>query len=100
MVATELQLLIAEETYPLVVDDWARGGRPTAIDRQLGMAYGAEAVQALKEDKNGVMVSFIPPDIKCIPLAESINKIRTVPAESEFLKIADSLGIYVGREGK
>jgi hypothetical protein len=64
------------------------------------MAYGAGAVEALKEDKDGVMVSFIPPEIKFIPLAESINKIRTVPAESEFLKIADSLGIYVGREGK
>jgi 6-phosphofructokinase 1 len=100
MVATELQLLIAEETYPLVVGPWARGGHSTAIDRQLGMAYGAEAVQALNEDKNGVMVSFIPPEIKRIPLAESINKIRTVPAESEFLKIADSLGIYVGKEGK
>jgi 6-phosphofructokinase 1 len=97
MVATELQLLIAEETYPLVLDDWARGGYPTAVDRQLGMAYGAGAVQAIKEDNNGVMVSFIPPEIKFIPLAESINKIRTVPAESEFLKIADSLGIYVGR---
>jgi 6-phosphofructokinase 1 len=100
MVATELQLLIAEETYPLVLDDWARGGYPTAVDRQLGMAYGAGAVQALKEDKNGVMVSFVPPEIRFIPLAESINKIRTVQAESEFLKIADSLDIYLGREGK
>lgn len=99
MVATELQLLIAEETYHLVVGPWARGGYPTAVDRQLGMAYGSGAVQALKEDKNGVMVSFIPPEIKFIPLAESINKIRTVPAESEFLKIADSVGIYVGKGG-
>jgi 6-phosphofructokinase 1 len=97
MVATELQLLIAEETYPLVLDDWARGGSPTSIDKQLGMAYGAGAVQAIKEDKNGVMVSFIPPEIKFIQLAESINKIRTVQAENEFLKIADSLGIYVGK---
>jgi len=100
MVATELQLLIAEETYPMVVDEWARGGYPTSIDKQLGMAYGAGAVQAIKEDKNGVMVSFIPPEIKFIKLAESINKIRTVPAESEFLKIADSLGIYVGKGRK
>jgi 6-phosphofructokinase len=100
MVATELQLLIAEETYPLVVGPWARGGNPSAVDRQLGIVYGAGAVQALKEDKNGVMVSFIPPEIKFIPLAESINKIRTVPAESELFKIADSIGIYVGREGK
>ena len=99
MVATELQLLIAEETYPLVVGPWARGAHPTAVDRQLGMLYGAGAIQALKENKNEGMVSFTPPDIKCIPLAESINKIRTVPAESEFLKIANSIGIYVGKEG-
>ena len=47
-VATELQLLIAEETYPLVIGPWVRGGKPTAVDRQLGMAYGAGALQALK----------------------------------------------------
>ncbi len=96
-VATGLQLLIAEETYPLVLGPWTRGGVPTAVDRQLGLAYGAGAVQAIKAGKNGVMVSFVPPDIKFIPLAEAINKVRTVPAESEFLKIAESLGIYFGR---
>ena len=96
-VATELQLLIAEETYPLVIGPWVRGGKPTAVDRQLGMAYGAGALQALKAGKNGVMVAFVPPEIKFVPLAEAINKVRTVPVDSEFLKIADSLGIYCGK---
>jgi 6-phosphofructokinase 1 len=96
-VATELQLLIAEETYPLVIGPWVRGGKPTAVDRQLGMAYGAGALQALKGGKNGVMVAFVPPEIKFVPLAEAINKVRTVPVDSEFLKIADSLGIYCGK---
>ena len=96
-VAMELQLLIAEETYPLVIGPWVRGGRPTAVDRQLGMAYGAGAVQALAAGKNGVMVAFVPPEIKFVPLAQAINKIRTVPADSEFLKIADSLGIFCGQ---
>jgi len=96
-VATGLQLLIAEETYPLVIGPWVRGGTPTAVDRQLGMAYGAGALQALKAGKNGVMVAFVPPEIKFVPLAEAINKVRTVSADSEFLKIADSLGIYCGR---
>jgi ATP-dependent phosphofructokinase / diphosphate-dependent phosphofructokinase len=95
-VATELQLLIAEETYPLVIGPWVRGGTPTAVDRQLGMAYGAGALQALAAGKTGVMVAFVPPEIKFVPLAEAINKVRTVPAVSEFLKIADSLGIYFG----
>jgi 6-phosphofructokinase 1 len=96
-VARELQLLIAEETYPLVIGPWVRGGTPTAVDRQLGMAYGAGALQALNAGKNGVMVAFAPPDIKFVPLAEAINKVRTVSADNEFLKIAHSLGIYCGR---
>jgi ATP-dependent phosphofructokinase / diphosphate-dependent phosphofructokinase len=96
-VARELQLLIAEETYPLVIGPWVRGGTPTAVDRQLGMAYGAGALQALNAGKNGVMVAFAPPEIKFVPLAEAINKVRTVSADSEFLKIAHSLGIYCGR---
>ena len=66
------------------------------LDHQLGMAYGAGAVQVLKAGQNGVMVAFVPPDIKFVPLAEAINKVRTVPADSEFLRIAQSLGIYLG----
>jgi 6-phosphofructokinase 1 len=91
-VANRLQLLIAEETYPLVLGPWVRGGPPTAVDRQLGLGYGAGAVRALTAGKYGVMMAFVPPDIKFVPLAEAINKVRAVPAESEFLKIARSLG--------
>ncbi len=97
-VANRLQLLIAEETYPLALGPWVRGGSPTAVDRQLGLAYGAGAVQALKAGKNGVMVAFKPPDIEFVPLTEAINKVRTVPADSLFIQIAKSLGICLGRE--
>jgi 6-phosphofructokinase 1 len=95
-VASRLQLLIAEETFPLVIGLWARGGAPTAVDRQLGLAYGAGAIQALRAEHNGVMVAFVPPAITFVPLAEAINKVRTVPADNEFLKIAHSLGISLG----
>jgi ATP-dependent phosphofructokinase / diphosphate-dependent phosphofructokinase len=95
-VANELRLLLAMEPYPLVVGPWARGGDPTAVDLQLGMAYGAGAIQALKTSRNGVMLSFVPPQIKYVPLAEVSDKVRTVPADCEFVKIAESLGIYFG----
>ncbi len=95
-VAKGLQPLIEEETYPLVIGHWARGGTPTALDRQLGMAYGAAAVQALKAGQNGVMTAFDPPDIKCVPLKLAIDKVRTVPTDCGFLRIAHSLGIYCG----
>ena len=97
-VACKLQLLIAEETYPLVLGPWVRGGAPTAVDRQLGLGYGAAAVRAMRSGKYGVMMAFAAPDIQYVPLSEAINKVRAVPPESEFLKIAQSLGICLGRE--
>jgi len=97
-VATGLQLLIAEETFPLVLGLWTRGGAPTAVDRQLGLGYGAGAVRAVRAGKYGVMMAFVPPDIQFVPLAEAINKVRTVPVDSEFMQIARSLGINLGRE--
>jgi 6-phosphofructokinase 1 len=95
-VAKRLQLLLPEEVYPLLLGPWARGGPPTAVDRQLGLAYGAGAVEALKAGKDGVMVAFAPPNINFVPLTEAINKVRTVPADSEFIRIARALNISVG----
>jgi 6-phosphofructokinase len=95
-VANRLQLLLPEETYPVVLGPWVRGGPPTAVDRQLGLAYGAGAVQALNAGKNGVMVAFAPPNINFVPLTEAINKVRTVPADSEFIQIARALNISLG----
>jgi hypothetical protein len=43
-----------------------------------------------------VMVAFQPPDIVFIPLREAINKVRTVPADSEMMLIAQTLGICLG----
>jgi 6-phosphofructokinase 1 len=95
-VALQLQRLTDQATYPLVLGQLVKGGPPTAVDRQLGLAYGAGAVRALNEDKSGVMVAFQPPDLKFVPLAEAINKVRTVPDNSVFVQIARSLGIALG----
>jgi 6-phosphofructokinase 1 len=84
IVANRLQLLLAEKTYPLVLGHWARGGQPTAVDRQLGLGYGAGAIRALNAGQNFV------------PLLEAINKVRTVPADSEMMLIARTLGICLG----
>lgn len=97
-VALDLQRLTDQTTYPLVLGPLVRGGPPTAVDRQLGLAYGAAAVRALNENQSGVMVAFQPPELKYVPLAEAINKVRTVPADSLFIQIARSLGIALGDE--
>lgn len=95
-VALELQQMTDQETYPLVLGQLARGGTPTVVDRQLGLGYGAGAVCALESDQSGIMVVFQPPDLKFVPMAEAINKFRTVPADSELLRIASALGIALG----
>ena len=97
-IATKLQLLIAEEVKSAVLGPWVRGGRPTAVDRQLGVCYGAGAVRALREGAYGTMVAFNPPDLEFVPLAEAINKLRTVPVDGGFIQVARSLGICLGRE--
>jgi 6-phosphofructokinase 1 len=95
-VALQLQRLTDQATYPLVLGPLVRGGPPTAVDRQLGLAYGAGAVRALSEDRTGVMVGFEPPHLRFVPLAEAINKVRTVPDNSVFIQTARSLGISLG----
>jgi 6-phosphofructokinase 1 len=95
-VALEIQRLTDQETSPLVLGQLAKGGTPTVVDRQLGLGYGAGAVCALKSDQSAIMVVFQPPDLKFVPLAEAINRFRTVPADSEFIRIARALGISLG----
>ena len=95
-VALQLQRLTDQETYPLVLGHLVRGGTPTAVDRQLGLGYGAGAVRALHENQSGVLVAFQPPDLTFVPLVDTINKIRTVPANSLFVQLARSLGISLG----
>ncbi len=95
-VALQLQRLTDQETYPVVLGHLVKGGPPTAVDRQLGLGYGAAAVRALSEDRSGVVVAFHPPELLFVPIAEAINRIRTVPADSVFVQVARSLGIALG----
>ncbi len=95
-VARGIQRLTDRETVPSVLGQLAKGGPPTVVDHQLGLAYGAGAVLALKNGQSGVMVVFQPPDLKFVPRAEAINKFRTVPPASEFMQIARALGIALG----
>jgi 6-phosphofructokinase len=96
IISNDLQQLIPHEVQPLVLNQWVRGGSATAVDRQIGLCYGAAAVSALQEGNDNTIVAFVPPEITFIPLADALNKVRTVPAHSEFMKVAQTLGIFTG----
>ncbi|MGB5663597.1 6-phosphofructokinase, partial [Eudoraea sp.] len=91
-----LQQLLADEVYQLVLGPWTRGGDATAVDRQLGLAYGAATVNALEQNKFGTMAAFVPPNIDFVPLINTLNKKRTIQSDNEFMRVAHALGIYTG----
>lgn len=95
-VATQLQRLLDRETLPLALGALVRGGAPSAVDRQLGLAFGAGAVQALQDGQSGVMVTVDAAGIQRVPLAETLKSVRTVPAGSGFTSVARALGISLG----
>ncbi len=95
-IALALQRLTGCETIPLTAGHLVRTGTATAVDRQLGLGYGAAAVRALEEGRNGVLAVFQPPDVNFVPLADAVNTVRTVPADSLFVQTARSLGISLG----
>ncbi len=95
-VALGLQRLTEKDVLPFALGHLVRGGAPTVVDRQLGLAYGAGAVKALQSGANGVLISYQPPDVRIVPIAESIGRIRTVPVEGEMMQIARALGIAFG----
>ena len=97
IVAQSLQRMMNVETFPLVLGQLVRGGAATAVDRQLGLGYGAAAVRALAAGEAGVMVAFQPPDIHTVPLADALNRVRRVPPDSAFMEIAAALGVSHGR---
>ena len=91
-----LQQLLADEVYTLVLGPWVRGGNTTAVDRQLGLAYGAASAKALEQNKFGTMATFVPPHIDFVPLIDALNKVRRVENDNGFIKVAHALGIYTG----
>ena len=74
-VAEQLQQLTGQESRSLVLGHLLRGGSPTAIDRNLGVCFGAGAVFALNQGMDGVMVALQPPNLKYVPLSEAIAKL-------------------------
>ncbi len=91
-----LQQLLADEVFPLVLGPWSRGGDATAVDRQLGLAYGAASAKAFEQEKFGTMAAFVGSHIEFVSLIEVLNKARTVKADNGFLNVARALGIYTG----
>ena len=66
------------ETRISVLGHIQRGGSPTAFDRILGTRFGVKAVELVKENKFGKMVSLRSNKITSVPIEEAVEKRKTV----------------------
>lgn len=95
-VAREIATRTGYETRSLVLGHLQRGGMPTPFDRVLALRYGAAAVRAAAEGAWGSMVSYAPPHMRFVPIADAIARMRAVPLDHDAFTTARDLGICVG----
>lgn len=69
------------ETRVTVLGHIQRGGSPTAFDRILGTRFGVKAVELVKQEKYGSMVSLQGRNIIPVPLQDAVGSLKTVPID-------------------
>lgn len=91
-----LQELTGKESRCVVLGHLLRGGSPTALDRNLGVMFGASAIYALNHGMNGVMVAIKPPKVDFVPIEEAVAKLKLVPSDGVGVLTARALDICMG----
>jgi ATP-dependent phosphofructokinase / diphosphate-dependent phosphofructokinase len=95
-VAEEIAKRTGYETRSLVLGHLQRGGSPTASDRLLALRYGGEAVRLAAEGRWGRMVSWQPPNMSSIPLAEALAGKHAIGPDDDAIRTARDFGICLG----
>ena len=95
-VAEEISRRTEKETRALALGHLQRGGGPTSFDRLLALRFGAAAVRFIAEGKRNVMVALHPPEMVPVPLAEVIQRTKTVPVDSDTIHTCRDIGISFG----
>ncbi len=95
-IANQLQQLAGRESRAVILGHLLRGGSPTALDRLLGLSFGAAAVKALAEGRHGVMVALNPPDIDYVPFSRALERLKAVPVAGYGVATARALDILFG----
>ncbi|MEU5424751.1 6-phosphofructokinase [Streptomyces olivoreticuli] len=79
--AGELERRLGKEARPVILGHVQRGGTPTAYDRVLATRFGWHAVEAAHQRAFGMMTALRGTDITLVPLAEAVERLKTVPHE-------------------
>jgi len=96
IVAREIAQRTGKETRCCVLGHLQRGGAPTTLDRILGTRFGVKAVQLANEGHFGSMVSYQNYQVRHVPIAEAVNRLRLVPPNGEMVQTARDVEISFG----
>jgi phosphofructokinase-like protein len=96
IVAREIASRIGKETRTCVLGHLQRGGAPTTLDRILGTRFGVKAVQLVNEGHFGSMVSYQNYQVRHVPIADAVNRLRLVPPNGEMVQTARDVEISFG----
>jgi len=96
LVGNQIELAVGFETRVTVLGHVQRGGSPTAFDRILATKYGVGAIELIEGKKFGDMVCLVGSEIKSVSIDVAVGKLKLVPADSDLIKIARSLGTAFG----
>lgn len=96
IVAHEIAARTGKETRTCVLGHLQRGGAPTTLDRILGTRFGVKAVQLINEGHFGSMVSYQNYQVRHVPIAEAVNRLRLVPPNGEMVQTARDVEISFG----
>ena len=96
IVAREIARRTGKETRCCVLGHLQRGGAPTTLDRILGTRFGVKAVQLASEAHFGSMVSYQNYQVRHVPIAEAVNRLKLVPPNGELVQTARDVDISFG----
>lgn len=96
IVAAEIAKRTGKETRACVLGHLQRGGAPTTLDRILGTRFGVKAVQLANEGHFGSMVSYQNYQVRHVPIADAVNRLRLVPPNGEMVQTARDVDISFG----
>jgi 6-phosphofructokinase len=96
LVAREIAARTDKETRSCVLGHLQRGGAPTTLDRILGTRFGVKAVKLANEGHFGSMVSYQNYQVRHVPIADAVNRLRLVPPNGELVQTARDVEISFG----
>lgn len=96
VVAHEIAARTGKETRCTVLGHLQRGGAPTTLDRILGTRFGVKAVKLIHEKQFGSMVSYQNYQVRHVPIAAAVNRLKLVPPDGEIVQTARDVDISFG----